>query len=114
MPNRIHFIHCLLPVICVILLSTQSCRKIDSIDTSSSAYLNFSTKLVEFDTVFTTEGSATHNFTVRNPNKKAINISDIMLQGGINSPFRINIDGNPTTNVLNKQVAAGDSFYIFA
>jgi len=98
----------------IITLSGSGCKKNDGLDTSPSAYLSFSTNLVEFDTVFTTVGSSTHNFTVRNQNKKAVNISDISLQGGINSPFRININGNPTTNFPNVQLAAGDSIFIFA
>ena len=101
-------------IIGILTLSESGCKKPDSVDTSPSAYLSFSTTLVEFDTVFTTIGSSTHNFTVHNPNKQAVNISDISLQGGANSPFRININGRATTNFPNFQLAGGDSIFIFA
>ncbi len=101
-------------VITIITLSGSGCKKPDNIDTKPSAYLTFSTTLVEFDTVFTTIGSSTHNFTVHNPNKLAVNVSDIRLQGGVNSPFRININGRATTDFPNFELAAGDSAFIFA
>jgi hypothetical protein len=104
-------------LICLLLVFIgfqYGCRKKDNITTSPSASLTFSTTLVKFDTVFTTVGSATHNFTVKNPNKQAVKISHIMLQGGASSYFRINIDGRGTTDFPNYTLAAGDSIYIFA
>jgi hypothetical protein len=104
----------LFPLIGILIFSGPGCKKNDGLDTSPSAYLTFSTTLVEFDTVFASTGSSTHNFTVHNPNKQAVNISDIRLQGGISSPFRVNINGNPTTDFPNVRLAAGDSIFIFA
>ncbi len=98
----------------ILALFNAGCKKTDQLNTSSSAYLSFSTNLVEFDTVFTTIGSSTHNFTVHNPNKQPVNISDIRLQGGANSNFRININGTPTTDFTNLRLAGGDSIFIFA
>jgi hypothetical protein len=98
----------------VLILFSIGCRKKDVFDTSPSATLVFSSRVVRFDTVFTTVGSATHNFTAKNPGKKSVNISHIMLQGGSASYFRINIDGRSTTDFQNHELAAGDSIYIFA
>jgi len=91
-----------------------SCRKKDIYNTSPSAMLSFSTNIVKFDTVFTSVGSATHNFTAKNPGKQAVNISDIRLQGGSSSRFTINIDGRDNYDFPNHELAAGDSIYIFA
>jgi len=89
-----------------------SCKK-DAIITDSSAKLHFTTDTVMFDTVFTTIGSTTHNFRVHNRNKKAIVISSIELAGGVNSPFRINVDGVSGTSFSNIEIPAKDSIYIF-
>src|SRR5665213_3498299 len=67
-------------IIGIITLSGSGCKKPDNFDTNPSASLTFSTNLVEFDTVFTTIGSSTHNFTVHNPNRQAVKVSDIRLQ----------------------------------
>lgn len=114
MVKTLHYFKLLLLALVVLAVSGTGCKKTDGLDTSPSAYLSFSTNLVEFDTVFTTVGSSTHNFTVHNPNKQAINISDIRLQGGISSSFRININGTSTTDFTNQRLAAGDSIFIFA
>jgi hypothetical protein len=97
-----------------LLIVNFSCRKKDNFDVSPTASLVFSTNIVKFDTVFTTVGSATHNFTAKNPGKKPVNISHIMLQGGSGSYFSLNIDGRATTDFQNHELAAGDSIYIFA
>ncbi len=97
----------------LIVLST-GCKKNDGLNTSPAVYLSFSTTLVEFDTVFTTVGSSTHIFTVHNPNKQAVNISEIRLQGGAGSNFRININGAATTDFKDLRLAAGDSIFMFA
>ncbi|NBG66674.1 choice-of-anchor Q domain-containing protein [Acidiluteibacter ferrifornacis] len=72
-----------------------SCRKEDQIIESSSAQVRFSTDSISFDTVFTTIGSVTKNFTIHNPYKESIKISSIRLGKGGDSQFRINIDGLP-------------------
>ncbi len=114
MNKRLPNLYWFFTLIGLILLSGSGCKKPDSFDTSPSAYLTFSTTVVQFDTVFTTVNSSTHNFTVHNPNKQAVNISDIRLQGGSNSVFRININGSATTDFPNFVLAAGDSIFIFA
>jgi len=114
MIQRSFYFSLFLVALAVLVYSGSGCKKTDGLDTSSSAQLSFSTNLVQFDTVFTTVGSSTHNFTVHNPNKQAVNISDIRLQGGVNSSFRVNINGTSTTDFTNLRLAAGDSIFIFA
>jgi len=89
-----------------------SCRKEDQIIDSSSAQVRFSTDSISFDTVFTTIGSVTKNFTIHNPYKESIKISSIRLGKGGNSQFRINIDGLPgaQTDII---IPPKDSIYGF-
>ncbi len=90
-----------------------SCRKDDTITTSTSAKLNFSADTVIFDTVFTTLGSVTQKVMVYNNNSQKINISSIRLGKGVNSMYRINVDGTSGFEVNNVEIAAHDSMYIF-
>lgn len=65
-----------------------------------------------FDTVFTTIGSTTRNFKVTNTDNKSLKINDIILAKGVNSNFRININGVPG-NASDVIIDAHDSIYIF-
>lgn len=89
-----------------------SCRK-DLVTTDPSDKLSFSTDTLTFDTVFTTLGSTTLYFTVRNPNDRKINISNIRLAGSDNSFFRLNIDGIEQNELTDVEIPANDSIYIF-
>jgi hypothetical protein len=99
-------------LIAVTLQLCFSCKK-NLTTTSSSAKLTFQEDTVKFDTVFTTQGSATQSLKIYNPNSEKINISNIRLAGGTGSLFRINVDGTPTYSINNVQIAAHDSLYIF-
>ncbi len=94
---------------CVLIFS---CNK-EEFTYSPSAKLQFAVDTVTFDTVFTTIGSTTKWFTVKNPNKQAVTISKIFLGGGKNSPFRLNINGLIASEDQNVEISAGDSLYIF-
>lgn len=90
-----------------------SCRK-DVFLTDSSVKLSFSEDTLTFDTVFTAIGSATRYFKIYNRENKKIKISDIKLAGGVDSHFRINVDGIPGIEAKDVEIAANDSLYIFA
>jgi len=96
------------------LLLFVSCRKDQDFLTDSSAELTFSSDTLRFDTVFTEIGSATRILKIYNPNSQPINISKIALEEGNTSSFRINVDGIPTNEATNIEVAANDSLYVFA
>ena len=100
-----------LPLI-VIASFASSCRK-DQITTDSSAQLDFSADTVLFDTVFTTIGSTTQLLKVYNNNDQAVSISNIQLEGGNNSMFRMNVDGVPGVNFSDVEIDAGDSMFVF-
>ena len=89
-----------------------SCEK-ETFNTSSDAQLQFSQDTIIFDTIFTTIGSATKRFTVKNPYKETIKISSIYLAKDNNSPFRINIDGYSGNSLNNVELQGKDSLYIF-
>ena len=81
--------------------------------TSSDAQLQFSVDTIAFDTIFTTIGSTTQHFTVSNPYDENVIISHIKLEGGENSNFRLNINGEVGNEVYEVEIPAKDSIYIF-
>ncbi|MCK5169177.1 MAG: hypothetical protein KAQ75_04785, partial [Bacteroidales bacterium] len=85
-----------------------SCEK-EEFNTSVNASLVFSVDTILFDTVFTSIGSATQRFTVKNPYNKNLNISSIYLAGGESSPYRLNIDGYPAVRLENIELREKDS-----
>lgn len=95
-----------------ILAAIVGCRK-DVFTTNAGDQLEFSKDTVLFDTVFTTVGSATRRFTIRNPHDKSIKISKINLASGSASNFRINIDGVPGIAFEDVEIPAEDSLWVF-
>lgn len=77
------------------------------------ARLKFTTDTVFFDTVFTTIGTVTESFRVRNPHNRFIRIDQVWLAGGAGSVFRINVDGVSGVEFENLEIAPRDSMYIF-
>ena len=75
--------------------------------------LSFSSDTLTFDTVFTTLGSTTKIFKVRNTQSKSIHVSDIKLMQLQGSQFRINVDGVAGTEFKNIDIPAHDSIYVF-
>lgn len=80
---------------------------------SSDVQLQFSVDTVMFDTIFTTIGSTTKNLRVYNPYDQKVLISSVKLAGGENSNFRLNINGFPYNEILDLEIPANDSIYIF-
>ena len=89
-----------------------SCKK-DKIITDGSAKLTFSVDTLTFDTVFVRLGSTTKLFTIRNEHKQPIIISNIRLESGETSNFRMNVDGEPVIATSNIEIPAKDSIYVF-
>ncbi|MDP4586890.1 MAG: hypothetical protein NWS86_01825, partial [Flavobacteriales bacterium] len=90
-----------LPLI-VLVAFFSSCKK-DEVTTDPNALLNFSADTVLFDTVFSTIGSTTQLLKVYNQNDQAISISNIQLEGGNNSMYRINVDGTPGVSFSDRE-----------
>jgi hypothetical protein len=79
----------------------------------SDAGLTFTLDTVYFDTVFTTIGTVTQSFRIKNPHKQFIKIDEITLAGGESSVFRINVDGVPGVRFTGLEIAPRDSMYLF-
>jgi hypothetical protein len=94
-----------------LFVCSTSCKK-EQFNTSSG--ISFSTDTLTFDTVFTSLGSTTKFFTIKNTQKQAIKISNIRLAGGITSSYRINVDGDAGISFNDIEIPAKDSIYVFA
>ena len=109
MMKRLFYFSCMCMMLIISLLS---CKK-ESFITSADARLNITRDSVKFDTVFTSTGSITQSFKIINENNQQLRLSSVKLMGGINSPFKININGFPTVEENNIEIAANDSIYVF-
>ena len=96
-----------------LLILWGSCNKDESITSDSSAKLSFSTDTVFFDTVFTQLSSVTLNFKVYNNNDEAVSVSEIRLEGGEDSFYRMNVNGTAERIIKDEVILAGDSIFIF-
>lgn len=89
-----------------------SCEK-EHFSGDPSAKLLFSVDTLMFDTVFTSIGTITLEFTVHNPNKESVMISSVSMGNGTDSFFRMNVDGRKGLFVEDVPIEGGDSLYIF-
>jgi len=79
----------------------------------TEARLSFTLDTLFFDTVFTTVGTVTRSFRVKNPHNQFISIDEISLAGGATSVFRLNVDGEPGIQFSGVEIAPRDSLYVF-
>ncbi len=91
-----------------------ACDKEDNFLLDSSAELTFSVDTLRFDTVFTELGSATRILKVFNPNDQPVKLNKVFLEKGSTSSFRMNVDGFVGNEILEVEIPARDSIYIFA
>lgn len=89
-----------------------SCEK-ESFINSPDARLFISADTIRFDTVFTSVGSTTSAFKIRNDNDQKLLISSISVAGGNQSPFTINVNGIASQSVTDIEISKGDSIYVF-
>ncbi|WP_281335929.1 hypothetical protein [Flavobacterium eburneipallidum] len=98
-----------------ILITICSCRA-DFETVASSGDLTFSKDTIYLDTVFSTISSSTYTLKVYNKSKNDINIPSIKLGKGLNSKYRMTVDGmqgNQGKLFENVTLLAKDSLYIF-
>jgi hypothetical protein len=98
-----------------IILSFCSCRS-DFETVASTGDLTFSKDTVYLDTVFTNLSSSTYALKVYNHSKEDINIPLIKFNKGLNSKYRMTVDGsqgNQGKMFENVTLLAKDSLYIF-
>jgi hypothetical protein len=97
-----------------LLVSFSSCRK-DFSTVASTGNLEFSKTKVYLDTVFSNIGSSTYSLKVYNRSNNDIKIPTVQLAKGLNSKYRIMVDGITGNNKIfnNIELLAKDSLYIF-
>jgi hypothetical protein len=100
-------------LILVPLVLFFSCQPERNFIEDSDAGLEFTLDTLFFDTVFTTIGTVTEAFKVKNPHKQFIRIDEISLARGAFSVFRINVDGASGLRFSDLELAPQDSMYIF-
>lgn len=105
----------LIPFVALIILLglsliTFSCKKTNLF---SQGNLTFSADTIVFDTVFTTVGSTTKQLKIFNNDARTIQIDEIELMGGENSPFRMNLDGISGNYFNNTRIEGNDSLFVF-
>jgi len=89
-----------------------SCQKEEAINSDPNFSLAFSNDSVLFDTVFTTVGSTTKYLLVYNNSKERVRISNIRLEKGAASQYRINVDGEADISVNDVEIDAEDSLFV--
>ncbi len=98
-------------ILLIIAVMICSCKK-DNFITSPDANISFSSDTLFYDTVFTSAGSITQFVRLYNNNDQKLLVDAIDLGGGINSPFKINVDGTPG-GASALEILPNDSLYIF-
>lgn len=88
-----------------------SCKK-DSFITSGDALISITADTLHFDTVFTTTGSVTQVFKIKNENNQKLRLNQVSL-GSNNSFFKINVNGFMGPVINNVEMEANDSIYVF-
>ena len=81
-------------VLTCLLAMLLSCSDDDKFSTSSELRLSFSLDSVKLDTVFSQVPTATKTFWVYNRSGKGIRCSNIRLEKGNQTGFRVNVDGS--------------------
>lgn len=97
-------------IIIALYFSNTGCSKKNFFSKNN---LTFSVDTLVFDTVFTTIGSTTKSFKIYNPESKTVQIDEVELMGGENSPFRMNLDGLIGHNFSNIRIEGNDSLFVF-
>lgn len=96
-------------------VTVSSCRQ-DFVFEPSTGDLTFSRDTIYLDTVFSNIGSSTYTLKVYNKSSKDINIPTIQLGKGLNSKYRMTVDGMTGENnriFHDVELLAKDSMYIF-
>ncbi|MFA9370506.1 MAG: choice-of-anchor Q domain-containing protein [Labilibaculum antarcticum] len=98
----------------IILLSfvVISCDEDEHFTTDPNFRLTFSSDTIAFDTLFTGFASTTQQLKVKNTSADAISISHLYLQNS-ESPYRLNVNGIQSNNLMDVVLDAKDSLFIF-
>ncbi len=98
-----------LAAVLLLPLLLGSCRKEPL---SEEGGLRFSSEIVAFDTVFTSITSVTERLVVTNPSNREVT-TDVLLGGGSQSYFSVNVNGRPGPSLREVRIPARDSIFVF-
>ena len=91
-----------------------ACSEDDKFSADRGNMLNFSVDTLTLDTLFSLVPSSTYHFWAFNHSSSGIRISTVRLERGVQSGFRVNVDGtflNPVGSDF--EVRKGDSIRVF-
>ncbi len=109
----LHFVKTYLYILLISVLALVSaCRK-ETLTGNNEAKLTLANDSLHFDTVFTTAGSITKYFLIKNENRQKIRISNLQLMGGSVSNFKMNVDGSAGVQFSGIEIEGNDSMYVF-
>lgn len=97
----------------ICFLAFFACSNDDDFSSDANIHLEFSSDIIQFDTVFSTIGSATKQFKIYNRNNHSAKIETIELMNPSESGFRMNIDGEKGTRLTNVEILKKDSLFGF-
>lgn len=102
-------------IACLILASVilVACDEDADFSSDPSLRLEFSCDTLSFDTLFTTIGSPTAMMKVYNRNGSAMRIQNVSLKHGLETGFRVNVDGQYSQYIEDLEIRDGDSLYVF-
>ena len=94
-----------------------ACDKDDSFSTSQSSRLTFETDTLTLDTVFSKTSSSGYTFWFFNNSGDGIRLSEVKLDKGNQTGFRVNVDGADLTSngykLTDLELRKGDSIRVF-
>lgn len=97
----------------VLLLAIISCNRDEITFEAPTQQLKFSQDTLVLDTVYNQVRSETYAVKVYNKENRDIKIPKISLQGGINSPYKLNLDGKSGVEFNDVALRKKDSLFIF-
>lgn len=99
-------------VLLTVIAITLSCER-DVFKDGSQGSFQFSADTVNFDTIFTNQGTSTYKLVLKNPNNFKLYFDSVYLAKKGNTGFIVNIDGISATSLKGLNVDSKDSIYIF-
>lgn len=102
----------LLAVLAMLVPFGAGCQREGYAD-ENEVQLEFSVDTLSFDTVFTTMATTTRQVRVYNRSGRDVLLSSVTLEGGRQSRFRLNVDGDTSMVARDVEIMAGDSIFIF-
>lgn len=104
-PEQRHSLARLLLPVFLLGFALYACDDYDSFTDDRSTTLSFSRDTIVFDTLIATIPSATQTLAVYNRGDKGLRISEVWLERGDDSPFRVNIDGQDLTQAYQRHAS---------